>query len=106
MSFLAWRIFAAASFLCIRLHAIPAKLRERQDSSDAAQTRFSGSAAFRFLSPKSRRPWEAGLRYTCLIGVRFTIARVCITPLVQNFSFGFLQKQREDYGAHQEGRDE
>jgi len=26
---------------------------------------FSGSAAFRSLSPKNSRPWQAGLRYTC-----------------------------------------
>jgi hypothetical protein len=33
--------------------------------SGVAQTRFSGSGAFRSLSPRNRRPWEAGLRYTC-----------------------------------------
>jgi hypothetical protein len=34
---------------------------------EVAQARFSGSAAFRSLSPKNRRPWQAGLRYTCSI---------------------------------------
>jgi hypothetical protein len=30
--------------------------------------------------------------------------RLAQKPLVQNFSFGFLEKQREEYGANQEGR--
>jgi hypothetical protein len=46
---------------------------------------------------------ESGLEMTTMGPTLQQPVRLAQKPSVQNLSFGLLQKQREEYGAHQEG---